>query len=211
MKITATQPDWLKGLGDFVRRFFRNPNTNIRVKTIQSLVRIMDMNRACYEDEIIDHVVMQEFSKIHLEPNLLIRVAVSKALIEFVRHCDSKRCCDILEILEKIINRPFDLPFDQMYKNEGEIQDVTAVVDGLIEVFIIKLYRLPSSHAIKIFNILVGHLELHYQKPKVFEHVNLVRYKVSINHTSIIISWVKMFNVKYVDLQNKSLDNDYST
>lgn len=179
-KITATRPEWLLLLNTFVQRFYKMSNTPIRIKVIQSLVNIMDLNRSCYEEEILERVVIPLFSHVCNETDVQLRRAVADALIEFTRHCDTKRCGELLDVLEKIINRPYELhkQYSTDIKTEKEIQDVITAVDGLIEVFVIKLYHLPSTHAIKIFNILVGHLELHYQYPKVFEQVNVIRYKV---------------------------------
>ncbi|KAI8123354.1 Tuberin [Lucilia cuprina] len=179
-KITATRPEWLLLLNTFVQRFYKMTNTPIRIKVIQSLVNIMDLNRSCYEEEILERVVIPLFTHVCNETDVQLRRAVADALIDFTRHCDTKRCGELLDILEKIINRPYDMhkQYGTDIKTEQEIQDVITAVDGLIEVFVIKLYRLPSCHAIKIFNILVGHLELHYQYPKVFEQVNIVRYKI---------------------------------
>lgn len=45
-KITSTQhPQWLQLLIDFMERFYKMNNTNIRLKALQSLTQIMDYNR----------------------------------------------------------------------------------------------------------------------------------------------------------------------
>uniref|UniRef100_A0A1B0B1R4 Rap-GAP domain-containing protein n=1 Tax=Glossina palpalis gambiensis TaxID=67801 RepID=A0A1B0B1R4_9MUSC len=181
-KITATRPEWLRLLNAFTQRFYKMCSTSIRIKVIQALANIMDLNRSCYEEEILERVVIPLFGQVCLETDVQLRTAVAKALIDFARHCDTKRCGELLDILEKMINHPFEQsPQYGELKTEAEIQDVVAAVDGLIEVFLVKLYRLPTCHAIKIFNILVGHLELHYENPKVFEHINIVRYKARAN------------------------------
>ncbi|XP_037940239.1 tuberin [Teleopsis dalmanni] len=208
LKVTATRPQWLHVLNDFVNRFYKMPNTNIRIRTIQALVRIMDMNRFSYEEEILERVVIPHFSHIMHEADVHIRVAVANALVNFASHCDTKRCGELLDILEKLINRPFELHSglaegDFYVKSEADILDVIAAVDGLIDVFIIKLYRLPSYHAIKIFNILIGHLESHYERPKIFEQTNIVRYK--------IFNWMlkaranASFHIGYPDPANNDL------
>ena len=69
--------------------------------------------------------------------------------------------------------------------NEMEVLDVKTVVVGLINIFIVKLYQLPSSHAIKSYRLLVAHLEQHYQKPEVFENTSSVRYVVSTLWTTV--------------------------
>jgi len=173
---------------------------SVRIKTIEALVRIMDQNRACYEEEILSRVVLVHLSHIHQEPSVQVRVAVARALSNFATHCDTKRCMDLLDILEALINRPFehtrhgssagDASLTDasvgMVNNESEIADIIAAVDGLVKVFAIKLHRLPAVHALKIFNILMDHLELHYDRPKIFEHTSVVRHKVSENYKQFL-------------------------
>lgn len=193
-RVTATRPEWLLGLTQFVRRYYRMANINVRIKTIDSLVQIMNQNRSCYEEEILDRVVVTQLAQIHQEPSVQVRMAVARALSNFAAHCDTKGCMELLDILEGLINRPFEqmrqvssegsaseLGNSIVIKTESEIGDIIAAIDGLVEVFAIKLHRLPASHAIKIFNILMDHLEQHYDRPKVFEHASIVRLKVRFN------------------------------
>ncbi|KAH8378989.1 hypothetical protein KR009_002539, partial [Drosophila setifemur] len=186
-RVTATRPEWLQVLAQFVRRYYRMTNVNVRIKTIEALVRIMDQNRACYEEEILSRVVLAHLSHIHQEPSVQVRVAVARALSNFATHCDTKRCADLLDILEAVINRPFEqarhdinLPGApvSVVNTESEIADIIAAVDGLVQIFAIKLHRLPAAHALKIFNILMDHLELHYDRPKIFEQTSIVRFKI---------------------------------
>lgn len=193
--VTATRPEWLLGLTQFVRRYYRMSNVNVRIKTIDSLVQIMNQNRSCYEEEILDRVVVTQLAQIHQEPSVQVRKAVAQALSKFAAHCDTKGCMELLDILEGLINRPFEqmrqvssegsaseLGNSIVIKTESEIDDIIAAIDGLVEVFAIKLHRLPASHAIKIFNILMDHLEQHYDRPKVFEHASIVRLKVGVKY-----------------------------
>ncbi|XP_062133679.1 tuberin isoform X1 [Drosophila sulfurigaster albostrigata] len=190
-RVTATRPEWLQTLTQFVRRYYRMSNVNVRIKTIESLVQIMNQNRSGYEEEILDRVVVTQLAQIHQEPSAQVRMAVARALCNFAVHCDTKRCMELLDILETLINRPFEhmrqvaseglaseLGNSVIVKSETEIGDIVAAVSGLIEVFVVKLHRLPAAHAIKIFNILMDHLELHYDRPKVFEQASIVRLKI---------------------------------
>ncbi|KAH8260917.1 hypothetical protein KR044_000431, partial [Drosophila immigrans] len=190
-RVTATRPEWLQTLTQFVRRYYRMSNVNVRIKTIESLVQIMNLNRSSYEEEILDRVVVTQLAQIHQEPSAQVRMAVARALCNFAAHCDNKRCMELLDILETLINRPFEhmrqvaseglaseLGSSVIVKSETEIGDIVAAVSGLIEVFVVKLHRLPATPAIKIFNILMDHLELHYDRPKVFEQASIVRLKI---------------------------------
>ncbi|EDW70416.2 tuberin [Drosophila virilis] len=190
-RLTATRPEWLLCLTQFVHRYYRMANVNVRIKTIDALVQIMNQNRYSYEEEILDRVVVPQLAQIHQEPSVQVRTTVARALSNFAAHCDSKRCLELLDILEALINRPFEQmrqvateanPSEAgnsiIIKTESEIGDIIAAIDGLVEVFEIKLHRLPAAHAIKIFNILTDHLELHYDRPKVFERARIVRLKI---------------------------------
>lgn len=180
-RISPTQSGWLQKLNSLMERFYRHEaNQSIRLATIEHLKEIASINRACYEDEILEKVVVVIFCDIAQDHDVKIRVAVCKLLLEICSHCDTKRCLDLLDVLEKVMNHPFDLyALDRTsLKSENDFEDSIAVVNGLIDLFLEKLYQLPSNHAVKIYHILVGHLEVHYQHPKVFEHAVKIRYTI---------------------------------
>lgn len=165
-QISATRPDWLQTMVQFVERFYRMRAVNIRVRTVQALSAMMELNRAGYEEEILERVVLPLFGTVHLEPDVLVRQSVARMLLEFGRRCETKRCMELLDVVERMLNRPLEL-YEQCgrsgLRSEAESADVITCVDGLVEMFAIKLYRLPSSHAIRVFHMLVGHLERHYK------------------------------------------------
>lgn len=180
-KLNSMMPNWLKHLNIFMERFYRNEtNQNIRLATIEHLKEIIALNRTCYEEEILEKVVIVIFSDIAQEHDVKIRVAVCKLLLEICSHCDTKRCLELLDILEKVMNHPFDLYSlsNTSFKNEHDFEDSNVVVLGLIDLFLEKLHQLPTSHPIKIYHILIGHLETHYQQPKVFENATKIRYSI---------------------------------
>lgn len=185
-RITATCPQWLEALNKFIDRFYKMSNSSIRVKAVQSLMSIMEKNRAGYEEEILERIVMPHFSNIHQESDCSVRVAVAKLLVDFTLHCDTKRCVELLEIIEKLLNRPFEIFQNDgtIFTTEREIQDVIVIVEGLIQIFLIKLYHLPSSHAIRIFQLLIGHLDQNYQRSNVIEcssKIKLTIFKWMLN------------------------------
>jgi tuberous sclerosis 2 len=179
-RISATRPKWLESLNAFIDRFYKMNNTNIRVFAVQSLMKIMEINRAAYEEEILERVVTLYFPSIAHEKDLAVKKVVVKLLIDFASYCDNKRCLELLDIAEKMMNRPFEsyLLDGSVVKSETDVEDIDLLIDGLIKVFQLKLYRLPSSHAVRVFHILVGHMEQHYQKPSVFEKATKIRYKI---------------------------------
>uniref|UniRef100_A0A182YAZ3 Uncharacterized protein n=1 Tax=Anopheles stephensi TaxID=30069 RepID=A0A182YAZ3_ANOST len=175
-RISATRSEWLKQLCQFMDRFYRMKNSNVRIYAVQALERIMAANRAAYEDEILERIVIVHLGTVPLEKDAEVRKAVARTLIEFTIHCETKRCIELLEIVEKLLHRPYDE--NQVVRSEQEAEDIILLVDGLIRLFIVKLYRLPSLHAIRVYSMLIGLLELHYQRPHVLANVTSVRYRI---------------------------------
>jgi len=160
-RVTATRPEWLLLLAQFVCRYYRMSNVNVRIKTIESLVQIMNQNRSSYEEEILDRVVVTQLSHIHQEPSVQVRMAVARALCNFAAHCDTKRCMELLDILETLINRPFEqmrpvasegiaseMGSSIIIKNESEIADIIAAINGLVEVFAITSIRSRTAQTV---------------------------------------------------------------
>lgn len=201
-KISATRPQWLLELCSFMDRFYKMKNTMIRIYAVQALVRIMAINRAAYEEEILERIVMVHLGGVIHETDSEVRTAVASALIEFILHCDTKRCIELVEIVGKMLQRPYDCyTQDRTIVNSvRDVDDIIVLVDGLIRIFGVKLYRLPSTHAIKVYHLLMRLLEAHYEKPIVFQNVNIVRYK--------IFSWMMKaranasFHIGYPDPEN---------
>lgn len=200
-KISPTEPQWLHTLQCFIERFFNMRNISIRNQSIQVLSQVMETNRAAYEEEILERIVIPLFANVHQESEASVRTSVGKLLIGFIAHCDTKRSLELLDIVEKICNRPFDKFTDEakfVLKQDTESQHILTIIEELIrvsrqtistneafrltsntfQVFILKLYHLPASHAIKIFHILCNHLEKYYNKPVLLDTSILVRKKL---------------------------------
>lgn len=164
-----------------MERFYRREtNQLVRLATIEHLREITNIYRVCYEDEILEKVVIVIFSDIAQEHDVKIRVAVCKLLLEVCSHCDTKRCLELLDVLEKVMNHPFDLYSldNEALRSEHDFEDSITVVNGLIDLFLEKLYQLPTNHSIRIYYILIGHLEAHYHQPRVFENAVKIRYTI---------------------------------
>lgn len=77
------------------------------------------------------------FSNISQEYDPSIRTNVGKLLISFVAHCDTKRSIELLDIIEKLLNRPFEKFSEEnrsILKNEDELAHIVTIVDELIRV-----------------------------------------------------------------------------
>lgn len=55
-----------------------------------------------YEDELIDRIVIPHMINIINDNDVDVRCAVGKLLIDICMDCDSKKCLEVLDILEKV-------------------------------------------------------------------------------------------------------------
>ncbi|PSN43169.1 hypothetical protein C0J52_09893 [Blattella germanica] len=179
--IIPTRSLWLSKLNSLLERYFKQETrTNIRVKVLDVVSNVINTNRAIYEDDLIERIVVPHLQHIDTDSDIIVRNAAAQLLVDLCIGCENKRCLELMDILEKLLNRPFEQhSIDaSIITNEVEILDVKTVVMGLINIFSVKLYQLPSSHAIKAYRLLVTHLESHYQKPVVFENTSSIRYMI---------------------------------
>ena len=167
--IVVTRPKWIHYLGQFVEKFYKQETrTNIRVLCVENVKAVMWLNRAAYEDEILERVILSNFSSVFQERDIAVKKVVNRMLLEFARACDTKRSMELLHVVEQQLNSPFST---QLSVNNVccDPDTLTLLVEGLIEVFLVKLYMRPtrpdeaSSHATQVFHMLVGHLEKHYE------------------------------------------------
>ncbi|KAL3274359.1 hypothetical protein HHI36_015757 [Cryptolaemus montrouzieri] len=177
--IVPTEHFWLSNLNNLLNKYFKSDEvrTNVRLAALDVLANIVDLNRGNYEDELIERIVIPHCMNIMNDSNIIIRSAVAKTLLNLCKSCESKKCVEMLDIIEKMLFHPFEVYTDQSL-TEKELSDVLSLVKGLIEVFVHKMERLPSSHAIKIYKIFVIFLETHYKKPKVFANCHQIRYLI---------------------------------
>lgn len=119
----------------------------------------------------MEAVILPLFQNIHLEQEMFIRDSAVKLIISLCHNFNSKHCTSLLEILAKVMERPFNLDHGDVVNipSEEELSDVVKCTEGLIELFAEKIHHLPSTHAIQIYNILIRHAKLHYEKPIYFE------------------------------------------
>lgn len=171
--VEPTRHKWLAKLHALLEKFFRSETrTNIRVKVLRVLDKVIQTNRAAYEDELIEQAVVPFLAHVDQDPDVAVRNAAAALLIDLCLQCDTKRCLELLDILEKLLNRPFEAG------NDLEIADTITVAKGVVHIFVAKMYQLPSGHAIHAYKILVNHLDSHYRSPPVLEHHSSIRYVI---------------------------------
>ncbi|EZA47091.1 Tuberin [Ooceraea biroi] len=175
--IGPTYHQWQAKLGSLVEHYYKiETRTTIRMKVLAVLTNVIQVNRSRYEDELIERIVVPYMQHVDMDPDITIRNVTANLLVDLCLECDTKRCIELLDILEKIINKPFTS--DAPVSVDADIKDVKTAVVGIIKIFTSKMYRLPSTHAICAYKILVNHLEQHYKDPSVFHDVSTTRYLI---------------------------------
>ncbi|XP_059490501.1 tuberin isoform X2 [Neocloeon triangulifer] len=178
---TPTKHKWLTKLSDFVERYFwQETRSNIRVKVLDVISSVVHANRALYEEELLERVLTQLDPNVAKDPDLVVRNASVQLLVELCLECENKRCLELLELIDKFLQRPFDL-YDAnsfIITNEADMIDVKSAALGMIKIFQSKAYQLPSSHAIRAYKSLVNHLECHYKRPAVFDNCSTIRFLI---------------------------------
>lgn len=132
---------------------------------------ILVSQRGLFDEELMEAVILPLFQNVHMEQEVFIRDNAVKLIISLCHSFNSKHCSGLLDILEKVMERPFNLDHGDVVNipSEEELSDVVKCTEGLIELFTEKIHQLPSSHAIQTYKILVRHAVLHYEKPIYFE------------------------------------------
>lgn len=59
-------------------------------------------NRSRYEDELIERIIVPYMQHIEIDPDITIRTVTANLLIDLCLECDTKRCIELLDILEKV-------------------------------------------------------------------------------------------------------------
>ncbi|XP_015113598.1 tuberin [Diachasma alloeum] len=175
--IGPTYYKWQSKLATLMERYYKTETrTNIRVKVLDVVTKVIQVNRSKYEDELIERIVVPYLQHVDVDPDITIRNVAANLLVELCHECETKRCLELMDILEKIINKPFTS--DTPMSADADIKDIKTAVVGVIKILVVKIYNLPSSHAIRAYRILVSHLEQHYKDPHIFHEISTIRYLV---------------------------------
>ncbi|KAF4522184.1 hypothetical protein B566_EDAN007331 [Ephemera danica] len=181
VEITPTMPEWLTRLRSLLDQYFwQDTRTNVRVKALDVLSVAVHSHRALYEDELVECVLSLQLQDAIKDKDTAVRNAVVQLLVSLALETESKRCIELLDLIEKFLNHPFEVHEleGSVVMSEAEALDVKSAALGLIKIFQSKTYQLPSSHAIRAYRALVSHLEAHYHQPKVFEKCNATRFLI---------------------------------
>ncbi|XP_032086044.1 LOW QUALITY PROTEIN: tuberin [Thamnophis elegans] len=165
--IHPAKDGWIQNLQGLMDRFFRNESRGaVRIKVLHVLSFVLSVNRQLYEEELINLVISQ-LSHVPEDKDHQVRKLATQLLVDLAEGCNTHHFSSLLDIIEKVASHtllpPADLEERDLLSYSTSLEDVKTAVVGLLVIFQTKLYSLPASHAMRVYEMLVHHLQLHYK------------------------------------------------
>ncbi|XP_062865844.1 tuberin isoform X2 [Trichomycterus rosablanca] len=157
---------WIQSLHRLMEKFFRNETRSvIRIKVLHILSFVLSTNRQLYEEELIEVAVLPQLGQIAEDRDLSVRKQATQLLVDLAEGCNTHHFNSLLDVIERVASRPLSCPADgdRELLADSPIEDVKTAVLGLLEILQSKLYSLPAAHASRVYELLIGHLQLHYK------------------------------------------------
>ncbi|KAM9208697.1 tuberin isoform 2-T2 [Dugong dugon] len=166
--IHPAKDGWIHNLQQLMERFFRNESRSaVRIKVLDVLSFVLLINRQFYEEELINSVVISQLSHIPEDRDPQVRKLATQLLVDLAEGCHTPHFNSLLDIMEKVIARslfpPPELEERDVPMYSASLEDVKTAVLGLLVILQTKLYTLPASHAARVYEMLVHHIQLHYK------------------------------------------------
>ncbi|XP_071526616.1 tuberin-like isoform X3 [Panulirus ornatus] len=176
--INPFHPLWLVNLRALLSHHYcLDTRTSIKMKALTILTNVYSNNRHMYGRDIVKTVVLIHLEGVEKETDVRVRTAVVNLLIQIADTQESEIVLDVLSILEKVVTAPYKRNGKPLVQ-ESEATDIVAAVEGLIKVYKVKMFELPSSHAVVAYRILLSFLEYHYCNQIILERVTRIRYQI---------------------------------
>uniref|UniRef100_A0A2K5SDH7 Tuberin n=3 Tax=Cebus imitator TaxID=2715852 RepID=A0A2K5SDH7_CEBIM len=166
--IHPAKDGWIQNLQVLMERFFRSESRGaVRIKVLDVLSFVLLINRQFYEEELINSVVISQLSHIPEDKDHQVRKLATQLLVDLAEGCHTHHFNSLLDIIEKVMARslspPPELEERDVAAYSASLEDVKTAVLGLLVILQTKLYTLPASHATRVYEMLVSHIQLHYK------------------------------------------------
>ncbi|KAM4595502.1 tuberin isoform 3-T4 [Fundulus diaphanus] len=182
--IQPAKDGWIQSLHCLMEKFFRNETRSvIRIKVLHILSFVLSTNRQLYEDELIEKVVIPQLSGIAEDRDLAVRKQATQLLVDLAEGCNTHHFTSLLDIIERVASRSLVCSgslevAERDPTADSPMEDVKTAVLGLLEILQSKLYSLPASHASRVYELLISHLQLHYKNKYCSAIASTVRLQV---------------------------------
>ncbi|XP_021563536.1 LOW QUALITY PROTEIN: tuberin [Carlito syrichta] len=166
--IHPAKDGWIQNLQLLMERFFRSESRGaVRIKVLDVLSFVLLINRQFYEEELINSVVISQLSHIPEDKDPQVRKLATQLLVDLAEGCHTHHFNSLLDIIEKVmahsLSPPPELEERDVAAYSASLEDVKTAVLGLLVILQTKLYALPASHAMRVYETLVSHIQLHYK------------------------------------------------
>uniref|UniRef100_A0A670JMQ2 Tuberin n=1 Tax=Podarcis muralis TaxID=64176 RepID=A0A670JMQ2_PODMU len=166
--IHPAKDSWIQKLQGLMDKFFRNETRSaIRIKVLHVLSFVLSVNRQIYEEELINLVVLSQLAHIQEDKDHQVRKLATQLLVDLAEGCTSHHFNSLLDIIEKVASHsllpPAELEERDLLSYSASLEDVKTAVLGLLVIFQTKLYSFPPSHATRVYEMLILHIQLHYK------------------------------------------------
>ncbi|XP_019116485.1 tuberin isoform X3 [Larimichthys crocea] len=182
--IQPAKDGWIQSLHRLMEKFFRNETRSvIRIKVLHILSFVLSTNRQLYEDELIEMVVIPQLTVIAEDRDLAVRKQATQLLVDLAEGCNTHHFTSLLDIIERVASRSLVCsgPLEVSERDptaESPMEDVRTAILGLLEILQSKLYSLPASHASRVYELLISHVQLHYKNKYCSAIASSIRLKV---------------------------------
>ncbi|NXC72211.1 TSC2 protein, partial [Anhinga anhinga] len=165
--IHPAKDGWIHNLQMLMERFFRNESRSaVRIKVLDVLSFVLSINRQFYEEELINVVVISQLAHIPEDKDHQVRKLATQLLVDLAEGCNTHHFNSLLDIIEKVaahsLSSPSELEERDLLSYSASLEDVKTAVLGLLIILQTKLYSLPSSHAMRVYEMLIHHVQRHY-------------------------------------------------
>ncbi|NXK35536.1 TSC2 protein, partial [Piprites chloris] len=165
--IHPAKDGWIHNLQLLMERFFRNESRSaVRIKVLDVLSFVLSINRQFYEEELINLVVISQLAHIPEDKDHQVRKLATQLLVDLAEGCNTHHFNSLLDIIEKVaahsLSSPSELEERDLLSYSASLEDVKTAVLGLLIILQTKLYSLPSSHAMRVYEMLIQHVQRHY-------------------------------------------------
>ncbi|NXX40832.1 TSC2 protein, partial [Tricholaema leucomelas] len=165
--IHPARDGWIHNLQMLMERFFRNESRSaVRIKVLDVLSFVLSINRQFYEEELINVVVISQLAHIPEDKDHQVRKLATQLLVDLAEGCNTHHFNSLLDIIEKVaahsLSSPSELEERDLLSYSASLEDVKTAVLGLLIILQTKLYSLPSSHAMRVYEMLIHHIQRHY-------------------------------------------------
>uniref|UniRef100_A0A8C4L4Z0 Tuberin n=1 Tax=Equus asinus TaxID=9793 RepID=A0A8C4L4Z0_EQUAS len=166
--IHPAKDGWIHNLQLLMERFFRNESRSaVRIKVLDVLSFVLLINRQFYEEELINSVVISQLSHIPEDKDHQVRKLATQLLVDLAEGCHTHHFNSLLdssrEVIARSLSPPPELEERDLEAYSASLEDVKTAVLGLLVILQTKLYTLPASHAMRVYETLVSHIQLHYK------------------------------------------------